>query len=156
MHAASGIPVYRAFRPQLADAYAIVSEYYEAVDVMVREDQQKFEREYFEGEGGLWLATSNGQTIGCIALHELHGFHEKIGEIKRLYVQPAFRGKGVAEALLATLETYATARGFRALYLDSKDDLQVAIRFYQRHGYELCERYNENPQATIFMKKQLH
>jgi GNAT superfamily N-acetyltransferase len=41
------------------------------------------------------------------------------------------------------------------LYLDTKDDLDPAIRFYQRHGYKRCGRYNNNPQATIFMRKRL-
>jgi ribosomal protein S18 acetylase RimI-like enzyme len=66
------------------------------------------------------------------------------------------RGQGVAEALLGALEAYATEHGYAALYLDSKKDLMPAIRFYRRHGYSPCERYNDNPQATIFMRKELH
>jgi hypothetical protein len=42
--------------------------------------------------------------------------------------------------------------GYSTLYLDSKDDLIDAIRFYRKQGYRSCERYNENPQATVFMK----
>jgi hypothetical protein len=41
------------------------------------------------------------------------------------------------------------------LYLDTKDDLDNAIRFYLRHGYKCCGRYNRNPQATMFMRKRL-
>jgi len=41
------------------------------------------------------------------------------------------------------------------MYLDTKDDLISAIKFYQRQGYEACERYNDNPQATMFMRKKL-
>jgi hypothetical protein len=33
--------------------------------------------------------------------------------------------------------------------------LQAAIAFYERHGYLRCDRYNDNPQATIFMRKRL-
>jgi len=44
--------------------------------------------------------------------------------------------------------------GYEWLYLDTKDDLENAIRFCKRHGYECCDRYNSNPQATIFMRKQ--
>jgi len=33
--------------------------------------------------------------------------------------------------------------------------MRAAIRFYERHGFERCERYNENPQATLFMRKPL-
>ena len=44
---------------------------------------------------------------------------------------------------------------FRIFTLDSKDDLRVALAFYERAGYQRCERYNNNPQATVFMKKCL-
>ena len=45
--------------------------------------------------------------------------------------------------------------GHSAVYLDTKDDLHAAIRLYDQLGYERCERYNDNPQATIFMRKRL-
>jgi len=72
-----------------------------------------------------------------------------------MYVRPEARGQGIAERLLKALEEYAVQAGYQTLYLDTKDDLTTAIRFYQRHGYEACERYNENPQATMFMRKGL-
>ena len=77
------------------------------------------------------------------------------GEVKRLYVRPGCRRHGVAQALLDALEQFASARGDDTLYLDTKDDLHAAIRFYERNGYVQCERYNDNPQATLFMRKQL-
>lgn len=123
--------------------------------MLVRDDRAVFEQEYFADGAGLWLATAGGEIIGCIGLHRLP--HPKdSGEIKRLYVRVEHRGQGVAEALLETLEAYATEHGYKTLYLDSKKDLMPAIRFYRRHGYTPCERYNENPQATIFMRKELH
>ena len=53
------------------------------------------------------------------------------------------------------LEEYAVNIGYGWVYLDSKDDLRAALRFYQRRGYVACERYNTNPQATIFMRRRL-
>jgi ribosomal protein S18 acetylase RimI-like enzyme len=94
-------------------------------------------------------------VAGCIALRPLRT-REQAGEIKRLYVRPEFRGSGAALALLVALEQYAQASGYEWLYLDSKDDLKAALRFYDRHGYEPCERYNHNQQATVFLRKALH
>ena len=37
----------------------------------------------------------------------------------------------------------------------STDAMQAARRLYERNGYERCERYNRNPQATVFMSKRL-
>jgi GNAT superfamily N-acetyltransferase len=76
-------------------------------------------------------------------------------EVKRLYVRPAHRGGGVASALMDALEEGARESGYTELYLDTKDDLTVAIRFYERRGYERIPRYNDNPQATIFMRRVL-
>jgi ribosomal protein S18 acetylase RimI-like enzyme len=53
------------------------------------------------------------------------------------------------------LERFASERQVAWLYLDTKDDLTGAIAFYRRHNYRVCERYNDNPQATIFMRKRL-
>lgn len=146
--------IHRATVLESEAAYSIVSEYYEAVDVLVRDDRSAFEREYFAKDAGIWLATDNDEIIGCIALHRLPNL-DNGGEIKRLYVRHSHRGQGVAADLLAALEAYAEGQGYAALYLDSKDDLMPAIRFYQRQGYLPCERYNDNPQATIFMCKRL-
>src|SRR5664279_4324192 len=77
------------------------------------------------------------------------------GEIKRMYVRSGHRGKGLADALLGALEEYAAQCGYEWLHLDTTDTMKAAARFYERHGYKRCERYNENPQATIFMRKTM-
>jgi GNAT superfamily N-acetyltransferase len=146
--------VHRATLREVDSAYRIVSDYYEEIGVMVRDDRAAFEREYFVDGAGIWLATIKGEIVGCIALRRL-SCPPNCGEIKRLYVRLEHRGQGIAEALLKALEAYAVEQGHTALYLDSKKDLMPAIRFYRRHGYQLCERYNDNPQATIFMRKLL-
>jgi len=53
------------------------------------------------------------------------------------------------------LELFALSRGDEWLYLDTNDSLQAAIVFSQRNGYISCPRYNDNPQARIFMRKRL-
>jgi ribosomal protein S18 acetylase RimI-like enzyme len=150
----SEISIQRAGLSQLELAYDIVCEYYEAIGVVVRDRKEAFEQEYFTEGAGIWLASTNQKIAGCIALRTLPHL-ENSGEIKRLYVRPAYRQQGIAEALLKALEEYAARHVYSSLYLDTKDDLTAAIRFYQSHGYQPCERYNDNPQATIFLHKQL-
>jgi ribosomal protein S18 acetylase RimI-like enzyme len=147
--------VWRVGEKDRETAFQLVEEYNEAVDVMLRDTPESFERDYFRSGSGFWLAQSKSQVAGCIALRPLRT-REQAGEIKRLYVRPEFRGSGAALALLVTLEQYAEASGYEWLYLDSKDDLKPALRFYDRHGYEACERYNRNQQATVFLRKALH
>ena len=53
------------------------------------------------------------------------------------------------------MEAFARTQGIEGIYLDSYDDLKAAIALYERRGYERCERYNDNPQAMLFMRKHL-
>jgi ribosomal protein S18 acetylase RimI-like enzyme/ankyrin repeat protein len=134
-------------------AWAIVAEYCDALDIVVRDDPADFDR-YFEDGSGVWLAHDGDAVVGCIALRPLPVVGPDAGEVKRLYVRPAARGRNLAGALLDELEAYARGR-YRGLYLDTKDDLIPAIRFYERRGYARIPRYNDNPQATIFMRRLL-
>jgi GNAT superfamily N-acetyltransferase len=149
-----GIKVYRALESEIRTAYGIVDEYYRAASVVLREDRDAFAKQYFGSGRGVWLAEVDGEIVGSIALRSLP---DKPGcaEIKRLYVRPSHRGQGLADLLLAALESYARASGYHWLYLDTARDMQAAVRFYQRQGFSSCETYNENPQAEIFMSKAL-
>jgi len=149
------LQVFRAEERDREAAFRLVEEYNDAVEVLVRDSAESFAKDYFGPGAGLWLAQAATQLVGCIALRPLRE-REQAGEIKRLYVRPEFRGSGAALALLVALEQYAQASGYEWLYLDSKDDLKAALRFYDRHGYEPCERYNQNQQATVFLRKALH
>ena len=148
------LTVERATAADEAAAWAIVAEYNDAVDVLVRDDAAAF-RKYLRGPGVLWLARDGSEIAGCVVLRPLPEVSPRAGEVKRLYVRPAHRGAGIAGALMEALESYARKAGYDALYLDSKDDLQTAIRFYEHRGYERIPRYNDNPQATVFMRRRL-
>jgi ribosomal protein S18 acetylase RimI-like enzyme len=137
-----------------AAAWAIVDEYNRAIGVVVRDDPAGF-RAYLTGPGSLWLAEDGDEVVGCVAMRPLPALGADACEVKRLYVRPQYRGAGLAAALMDALEAEARERGFSAIYLDTKDDLAAAIRFYERRGYERIARYNDNPQATIFMRRRV-
>ena len=144
----------RATNSDEASARAIVGEYNDAVGVVVRDDPSKF-RAYLDGPGALWLAEAGDEVVGCVVMRPLADVEPGACEVKRLYVRPAQRGSAIAVRLMDALEAFAFAQGFRAVYLDTFDDLADAVRFYERRGYERIARYNDNPQATIFMRKAL-
>ena len=144
----------RATAADEALARAIVAEYNDAVGVVVRDDAAAF-RVYLNGPGALWLAQIDDEIVGCVVMRPLASTAPGSCEVKRLYVRPAQRGFGIAAALMDALETFAFLRGYRAVYLDTFDGLGDAVRFYERRGYERTARYNDNPQATIFMRRTL-
>jgi len=152
----------RRATPADADvAFALVDEYFCTIGVVLRENQPEFIAEYF-GEGrGIWLAQVAGELAGCIGLRKLHPSNVPecaaghCAEIKRMYLREKFRGKGIAQSLLESAEQFARGAGYAWIYLDTTNEMKTAARLYQRNGFERCERYNQNPQAAIFMRKSI-
>ena len=80
----------------------------------------------------------DGRAVGCGALRRLD---EASAEVKRMYVEPASRGSGVAAALLRTLKEKARDRGWTTLRLETGPAQPDAIRFYEREGYRPIPLY---------------
>ena len=153
---ALNVAILKAGPAELAQVWQLLEEYFDAVQVVVRDTHASVANYLEEDDSGTWLAYSNGHLAGCIALRPLPANESKqSGEVKRLYVRSRFRRTGLAKQLLSALESHATAIGLHSLYLDSKDDLVEARAFYESADYRTCPRYNDNPQATVFMKKAL-
>ncbi|KPC49162.1 GNAT family N-acetyltransferase [Amantichitinum ursilacus] len=97
--------------------------------------------------------TAYGEAIGCggVLLTAAHG------ELKRMYVQPAWRGNGIGSAILRFLEQQARAHGLRRVYLETGIYQPEAIDLYRRAGYEACAAfsgYQPDP-LSLFMLKAL-
>jgi GNAT superfamily N-acetyltransferase len=75
-----------------------------------------------------------------------------VAEVKRMYVAPAFRGRGLAQALLAALENAARDLGHRAVRLDSQ---AATWAMYRAAGYRQITDYNHNPHADFWGEKLL-
>ena len=146
--------IVRASLAQISDARVLLEEYYEAVHVVKRDSPEEIAGYLSDDGAGLWIAYEESVPVGCVVLRPLPAV-EAATECKRLYVRPEFRGRGIAEALLDAMEEYALGRGVEWVYLDSYDDLRAAIRIYVGRGYEACERYNDNSQATVFLRRNL-
>lgn len=152
--ATSGYSARKAAIEELDAAFRIIEEYYGAASVVACDTKQEFRKYYFGDRSGVWLASLKEKVVGCIALRELTDL-PRSAEVKRMYVQPAHRRHGIAKLLLDALESFASSAGYDWLYLDSAPGMDTAINFYRRHGYEPCERYNDNPQAKIYLRKRI-
>ena len=145
----------------MAEAFSLAQEYFETIGVLRRESGAEFAAEYFAAERGFWLAQVASELAGCVGLRQLDLPAEypergaKCAEIKRMYVRDRFRERGIAQKLLEAAEQFAFGCGFDWIYLDTTDAMKAAAHLYQRNGYERCDRYNQNSQATIFMRKKM-
>ncbi len=136
------------------DASRLLEEYYEAVSVIQRDAPEAIQQVIGDASSGIWVAYLREKAVGCVMLRRLSSI-PFAGECKRLYVRPEARGEGVAAALLDAQEAFARSKGLQWIYLDSYDDLKAAIALYRKRGYLPCERYNDNPQATVFLRKNI-
>jgi GNAT superfamily N-acetyltransferase len=76
-------------------------------------------------------------------------------EIKRMYVVPEARGRGVGRELLAGLEEAARELGYRVARLDTGPRQPKAERMYRLAGYRPIDNFNANPVASYFGEKHL-
>lgn len=93
---------------------------------------------YVSPRGAIWLARADDAEIGCVALRPLPG---GTGEVKRMYVDRAWRGRGVGRALLETLIAHARAIGYRQLRLGTIADMTAARSLYHSLGFVPIDRY---------------
>lgn len=79
----------------------------------------------------------------------------RVAEIKRMYVAPAARSRGVARRLLATLEEAARGLGYATVRLDTGPAQPHARALYASAGYRTISDYNANPYAGWWGEKAL-
>jgi GNAT superfamily N-acetyltransferase len=93
--------------------------------------------------GRLLLAEEDGLTAGCVALHRLD---DEVCEMKRLYLRPQFRGKGLGKTLCERIFSEARQIGYRRLRLDTVETvMKDAVAMYRRLGFREISAYRENP-----------
>ncbi len=122
---------------------------------------QSFEKElaelpgaYAPPTGCLFLATQNNQVGGCVALRKIG---DRICEIKRLYLRPEFRGRGIGRQLGETIIWEAKRLGYARMRLDTlPPKMNDAIGLYRSLGFKEIERYYQNPvPGALFMELSL-
>lgn len=86
------------------------------------------------------VAYLDAAPVGCGAFKP---FEAAAVEIKRMYVQPAHRGRGVAGAVLAELEGWARELGYTGCVLETGLKQPEAIRLYQKSGYQRIPNYGQ-------------
>jgi putative acetyltransferase len=102
----------------------------------------------FQPNVSFFIARLDGTAVGCGGI----AFEDDFAELKRMFVRPGARGRGVAQAVLARLQEEARARGVTRLVLETGDAQLDAIRFYEHAGFTRCDAfgaYVTMPPASI-------
>lgn len=105
---------------------------------------------YIEKGGNFWIAVDDDNNIlGTIGAKIVD---EETLEIKRMYVKKEYRGYGIAQDLLNTLEAYAVQNGFKFLVLGTYERMERAIGFYKKNLFELEDYVDEFAEERYFRK----
>ena len=126
------------------------------LDFGYKESVLELVAEFAPPSGRLLLASFDGQVAGCAGLRRLS---PEIGEIKRVYVRPAFRRKRVGRALIEAIISAARTIGYRKLRLETASFMEGAQALYRSLGFDLIEPYREIPEVMrhlgVFMELNL-
>jgi len=107
-----------------------------------------------DGRGTFLVARDDSRAIGCGAIRLLD---QTTAEVKRMYVEPDQRGKGVGRALLARLEASARQFGARRLVLETGTHSPDALALYRRAGFTQVDCWGEyaTSPTSVCMEKRL-
>src|SRR5262245_37377457 len=108
---------------------------------------------YAPPSGCLLLAMDGDRPAGCVALRDLGG---GTCEMKRLYVLPEYRGRGLGGRLVAEVVRRAEHAGYRRMVLDTVPEMTEALGLYRRHGFVPTAAYHHSPvERTIYLERRL-
>jgi len=100
------------------------------------------------------VAYLDDEPVGCGAFKP---YADEQVEVKRMFVQPAHRGQGVAPAVLTELEAWARELGYRSCVLETGQKQPEAIRLYEKSGYQRISNYGQyvGVENSVCMEKAL-
>ena len=101
---------------------------------------------YSQPGGALLIAEVDNVVAGCVALRP---FREDICEMKRMYVRPAFRGRGLGQQLAVSIVHAARDLGYREMVLDTLASMRAATALYTSMGFTQAEAYYSNPLPNV-------
>ncbi len=143
---------------QLQDAINLFTTYANSLNISL--DFQNFEEElhiinsmYGSPTGCLLLVYDQEAPIACAAYRKIG---DGICELKRMYIQPNYRGQGIGQELVKLLCEKAKLNGYNLMRLDTLDFMIPAITLYHNNGFYDIDAYYHNPNdGVVYMEKQL-
>jgi len=143
----------------IEQARALLSEYASSLDVSL--SQQNFESElsnlpgeYSPPKGAFFIALENEQLVGCVAIRPLA---DDICELKRLYVRPRHRRKGIGTSLVQAAIDKANKIGYTRLRLGTLRTLKEALSIYRFLEFSEILPYKPTQFSdAVFMELLLH
>jgi GNAT superfamily N-acetyltransferase len=146
---AAGRAVLRAYMNEVASRYYGRPATSEEIRTALHEDSSD---DLAPPHGCLFVARASGSIVGCAGLRLLT---DRLGEVTRVFVEPAARGQGIGTRLMMELERRAREHGLTGLRLDTRHDLIEARAMYAVLGYQEVPAFNNGRYAEHWFAKPL-
>lgn len=108
----------------------------------LEEELSTITTQYGAPSGGLILLKEANEAVGCVGIRK---FEPQVAEVKRMFIQPAFRSRGMGKPLLSEAIQLARSLNYCALRLDTLPFMRKAITLYHAMGFREIEPYRYNP-----------
>jgi putative acetyltransferase len=132
----------------------LINEYFDQKDF--EEELESLPGKYSRPEGRLLLALLDNEPAGCVALRKID---DQTGEMKRMFVDTKFHGKGIGRALSEKLINEARLIGYQTIRLDTSFRQIEALQLYKSMGFKVTKPYYELPKKLedwlVFMEMKL-
>ena len=105
--------------------------------------------------GGLFLVQAQGTYVGCAALRQIE--NNTTCELKRMYLQPAYRGLGIGNAIMERSIGLARRLGYTVMKLDTIGyKMPWAVKLYESYGFRETTPYNYNPhEGVLYFEREI-
>jgi len=107
--------------------------------IMDPEVKSMFEN-YSNTDSAYYVVEENGKVIGGAGIAPLKGGEKEICELKKMYVLPEARGKGIGKALMEVCLEAAKSLGYKFCYLETLSHMESANILYQKYGFKLLPK----------------
>ncbi len=133
--------------PEIATVHRLFREYEHFLDFdlcfqQFEEELASLPGKYAFPDGALFLAMDPEKAVGCVGLRKIDAH---VCEMKRLFVRPEFRGKGIGRMLAEKIIAEAEKLGYKKMRLDTLDRLKEAVQLYESLGFQQITPYCHNP-----------
>jgi ribosomal protein S18 acetylase RimI-like enzyme len=117
----------------------------------INDELNNFPEKYKEPEGAFIIAKDNSNIVGCVGIRKIEN---NICEMKRLFVNDNYKGKGIGKRLVEIIIEEAKNKNYKKIRLDTLGTMESALKIYYKNGFNKIEPYYNNPgDNVIYLEK---
>ncbi len=115
-------------------------------------DVIEVEEYYLQTGGEFWVVEYGHRIIGTAGYYRIkRGFNSV--EVRKMYLLPLFRGRGLGKYLLTLLESSIQQKGYQEIWIETVTILQQAVKLYQNYGYQAATGVETKRCDLVYVKK---